>query len=164
MREMNGKERIEYLRERSVVVSKRIANALMRRVKRLAKRLAPASPGGSGTNGKSGQAEHVDINAIFAKRYFPGPDWVPPVIPCRIHLLRVPEQLYYRIKDPLCGWGLRTTKGVTAYHVNSRHNTLLREPYVREVAAKLEEAMANAAREFQSAHKKPAAAVTTAPS
>jgi amino acid adenylation domain-containing protein len=71
------------------------------------------------------------------RRYWPGPDFVPPTVQCPIYLFRLPTQPYWRIQDPECGWGSRTTVGVEIHTIAGEHETILREPYVRMLAEKL---------------------------
>ena len=81
--------------------------------------------------------QRLSIDAEFKRRYWPGPDFVPPTVPCKIYLFRIPEQPYWRIDDPACGWASRTTVGVEIHSIPGDHETILREPHVRVLAEKL---------------------------
>ncbi|HEX6802729.1 MAG TPA: phosphopantetheine-binding protein, partial [Terriglobales bacterium] len=74
--------------------------------------------------------------------YWPGQDFVAPRIHTKITLFKVPKQPYYYNRDPLMGWASRSTAGVDVHIIpNGRHRFLLREPYVRELAATLSRAL-----------------------
>jgi len=66
--------------------------------------------------------------------YWPGPDFVPPVVSARIVVLRVPKQLFYRIHDRTMGWGKRTTGPIDVVKIPADHRTILREPGVQVLA------------------------------
>ena len=70
----------------------------------------------------------------YLRRYWPGPDFEPPVTNARITVFRIRSQPYWRINDPLLGWGSRTRQGVEVLEVSGEHRTVLREPHVREIA------------------------------
>ena len=59
------------------------------------------------------------------------------VIACKIFLFRIRDQPYWRIKDEACGWGSRTSEGVEIHMIAGDHDIILREPYVRVLAEKL---------------------------
>jgi amino acid adenylation domain-containing protein len=70
--------------------------------------------------------------------YWPGDDFVPSQVQSRITVYKIPKQPFYYYGDPLLGWGSRTTTGVETHVIpNGRHLLLLREPYVRNLAAAL---------------------------
>jgi thioesterase domain-containing protein/acyl carrier protein len=72
----------------------------------------------------------------WTETYWPGKDFVPARIISRITIFKIPKQPFYYKNDPLLGWGARTTSGVDIQVIpNGRHRLLLREPYVRELAA-----------------------------
>ncbi|HZP17424.1 MAG TPA: amino acid adenylation domain-containing protein, partial [Terriglobales bacterium] len=78
----------------------------------------------------------------WIEAYWPGEDFVPPRIKSRITVFKIPRQPFYYRKDPLLGWGPRTESGVETRVVpRGRHLLLLREPYVRELAAALSESL-----------------------
>jgi len=52
-----------------------------------------------------------------------------------------PKQAYFYVRDPLMGWGTRTTVGVELHEVNTKHGFFMREPYVRELAQKLSQCL-----------------------
>lgn len=74
----------------------------------------------------------------WIQTYWPGEDFVPAQVHSRITVFKIPKQPFYYRPDPLLGWGSRTTAGVTTESVpHGKHLLLLREPYVRELAAAL---------------------------
>jgi thioesterase domain-containing protein/acyl carrier protein len=74
----------------------------------------------------------------WTETYWPGEDFIPAKVQSRITIFKVPKQPFYYQRDPLMGWGERTESGVDIQMVqNGRHRLLLREPYVRELAASL---------------------------
>jgi thioesterase domain-containing protein/acyl carrier protein len=74
----------------------------------------------------------------WIQTYWPGEDFVPAQVHSRITVFKIPKQPFYYRPDPLLGWGSRTTSGVTTELVpHGKHLLLLREPYVRELAAAL---------------------------
>ncbi len=78
----------------------------------------------------------------WMETYWPGEDFVPWRVQCRITVFRVPKQPFYYQPDPLLGWGARTESGVNTQTVpNGRHGLLLREPHVRELAGALADAL-----------------------
>ncbi len=74
-------------------------------------------------------------------RYFPGRDFVPLVFRGRAIVFKVARQPFYRIRDPLMGWGTRALGGVAVQVVPGVHGTILREPHVQVLARKFEESM-----------------------
>jgi hypothetical protein len=63
---------------------------------------------------------------------------VPSRIQTRITVFKIPKQPFYYHSDSLLGWGPRTSSGVDIEIIpHGRHRLLLREPYVRELAAAL---------------------------
>jgi aspartate racemase len=81
---------------------------------------------------------------VFARRYFPGPDWTPPTFEGKIVVFRVRKQPYWRIRDRNLGWSRWATQGVEVHVVPGEHATLLREPNVQILAARLGECIARA--------------------
>ena len=70
--------------------------------------------------------------------YWPGDDFVPARVQNRITIFKAPKQPFYYHQDKLLGWGSRTASGVDIEVLpNAKHRLLLREPYVRELAAAL---------------------------
>jgi surfactin family lipopeptide synthetase A len=67
--------------------------------------------------------------------YWPGDDFVPSTVQCRITVYKIPKQPFYYYGDPLLGWGSRTTTGVETHVIpDGKHLLLLREPHVRNLA------------------------------
>jgi thioesterase domain-containing protein len=69
--------------------------------------------------------------------YWPGKNFVPAKFGGRITVFKNPKQAYFYVRDPLMGWGTRTTVGVEIHEVNTKHGFFMREPYVRDLADKL---------------------------
>jgi amino acid adenylation domain-containing protein len=78
--------------------------------------------------------ELVSFAEAYKNYYWPGPDFVPPTVDTEISLFRIRDQPLWRISDPACGWGTRTTVGVDIHTLNCDHFSVLREPYVGELA------------------------------
>jgi amino acid adenylation domain-containing protein len=69
--------------------------------------------------------------------YWPGKEFTPETVSCRVTLFRVKDQPFTRIRDPHLGWDARSLGGVEAYVVPGDHATVLREPNVQALARKL---------------------------
>src|SRR5262249_14503698 len=80
MAEMNRTERIEYLRAKSYKYGTRILAKVMGTFREASPESAPPS---------------IPINERFNRRYWPGPDFVPPQIQARITVLKVRKQPYW---------------------------------------------------------------------
>jgi thioesterase domain-containing protein/acyl carrier protein len=79
----------------------------------------------------------------WTQTYWPGENFVPDQIQTRITVFKIPKQPFYYHPDPLLGWGARTKSGVDTELVpNGKHNLLLREPYVRQLATALASVLA----------------------
>jgi amino acid adenylation domain-containing protein len=92
------------------------------------------------------------------KRYWPGAGFVPTKYSGRLTLFRVKKQLNVRINDYKMGWSERALGGVDVITVPGTHAHLLREPFVIELAEKMQacmdraiEAHADAARKMSEA-------------
>jgi hypothetical protein len=69
---------------------------------------------------------------------------VPHKFGGNITVIKRPKQPYYYVNDPLMGWGTRTTAKVELQLLEvktSQHILLLREPYVRHLAEKLDNSL-----------------------
>ena len=78
------------------------------------------------------------ITKQIEKRYWPGPDFVPTKYFGRLTLFRTDKQSRARIADYKMGWGKRALGGVDVFPIQGSHQLLLREPFVNEVAAKMQ--------------------------
>jgi amino acid adenylation domain-containing protein len=84
------------------------------------------------------RAKSAPPKSEWIETYWPGEDFVPAQVRSRITVFKIPTQPFYYRPDPLLGWGSRTTSGVITELVpHGKHLLLLREPYVRELAAAL---------------------------
>jgi amino acid adenylation domain-containing protein len=84
------------------------------------------------------RAKSATPKSAWIEVYWPSQDFVPLQIHSAITVYKVPKQPFYYHPDPLLGWGNRTTSTVeTEVIPRGRHRLLLREPYVRELAAAL---------------------------
>lgn len=87
-------------------------------------------------------AQSAPRKSEWRQAYWPGQDFVPAQIQGRITVFKIPKQPFYYRPDPLLGWGNRTTAGVDTLLVpHGKHTLLLREPYVRELASALSQAL-----------------------
>ena len=83
-------------------------------------------------------AKSAPRKSEWIQAYWPGDGFVPSQIHSKITVFKIPRQPFYYRPDPLLGWGSRTSGGVTTELVpHGKHLLLLREPYVRELAAAL---------------------------
>jgi hypothetical protein len=73
----------------------------------------------------------------WPKAFWPGKDFVPEKFGGKITVFKNPKQAYFYVRDPLMGWGTRTTVGVELHEVKTKHGFFMREPYVRDLAQKL---------------------------
>jgi aspartate racemase len=95
--------------------------------------------------GGDAPAGGVDPEAIpWRAQYFPGPDFVPLTYRGRVTLFRIHKQPFTRIRDYELGWRMRALGGVEVHLVPGDHETIMREPHVRELAAQLEECLSRA--------------------
>ena len=62
-----------------------------------------------------------------------------------ITVFRVGKQPWYRRNDKAMGWGDRTRMGVTTRNISGHHLTIMRQPYVQELASMLVERLDEAA-------------------
>lgn len=69
--------------------------------------------------------------------YWPGKNFEPAKFGGRITVFKNPKQAFFYVRDPLMGWGNRTTADVDLQFVETRHGFFMREPYVRDLAHKL---------------------------
>lgn len=82
----------------------------------------------------------------MVRKYWPGRDFHPPICSCAITVFKVRKQFWFRKKDEMLGWGDRTRGGVTVRRIPGDHETLLRRPHVRELAAMIAEGLDGANR------------------
>jgi thioesterase domain-containing protein/acyl carrier protein len=98
-------------------------------------------PGGRWFEGDPGTvgAEFRTMRAEqMKKRYWPGPDFTPPTYGGRLTLFRTRKQDFSRIRDYQMGWGARSLGGVDVIPIPGPHALILREPYVVDLAKKME--------------------------
>ncbi|MDP9160455.1 MAG: thioesterase domain-containing protein, partial [Acidobacteriota bacterium] len=69
--------------------------------------------------------------------YWPGKEFVPPKYHGKITVFKIPKQPFYYVRDPLMGWGKRTTDQVEVQAFAGEHNFILREPYVESLGKEL---------------------------
>jgi amino acid adenylation domain-containing protein len=124
LKKLDGKERVAF-------VGHQARESLSRLVVRAAAVMGKPAPQGSAAAGARRTEED------FRRRYWPGPDFVPPQVACPIFLFRIRDQPYWRIRDEACGWGSRTSEGVEIHMIAGDHDIILREPHVRVLAEKL---------------------------
>ena len=88
-------------------------------------------------NGRGGASEP---GIRWKDVYWPGKDFRPPTFGGTITLFKIPKQAYYYVRDPMMGWGTRTTAKVEIHEIEfktKRHVLLFRAPYVLQLARKL---------------------------
>jgi amino acid adenylation domain-containing protein len=96
---------------------------------------------------RRGNSDGHDPQGLWPAAYWPGKDFVPATFGGKITVFKVPQQPYFYVRDPLMGWGSRTTGGVELHLVrlNTRkHILIFRDPYVRDLAQKLGDCLAHA--------------------
>ena len=74
--------------------------------------------------------------------YWPGPSFVPRVYDGPITVFRVPKQSAIYIRSDALAWEKRSTRNVQVEIVQGKHDTILREPSVKILAARLTEIIA----------------------
>jgi thioesterase domain-containing protein len=77
------------------------------------------------------------LGRTWREYYFPGKDFVPPIIQSRITVFSAGSQPLYRIRDDSLGWGGRTNGGIEVECIPGGHLMHLREPHVRSLAEKV---------------------------
>src|SRR6185369_7010975 len=80
--------------------------------------------------------------SLWAAAYWPGKAFTPEKYRGDITLFKIPKQPFYYVRDPFMGWGNRTLGKVKIYSIAARHNYMLREPYVQDLAQKLQQCLA----------------------
>jgi thioesterase domain-containing protein len=71
---------------------------------------------------------------------WPSANFVAPTYNGPVTVFRLPKQPYYRIRDQQLGWGRRSTKPIVLHEIQApSHGMILREPYVQQLAQKLEQ-------------------------
>jgi amino acid adenylation domain-containing protein len=72
--------------------------------------------------------------------YWPGKTFVPATFTGKITVFKRRKQPYFYVRDPLLGWGTRTTAGVELHVIDpypDQHVLIFREPYVAQLARQL---------------------------
>ena len=69
--------------------------------------------------------------------YFPGRNFIQTSFDGRIAVFRTHRQPHNRIRDPQLGWGKLAKGGVDLHFIGGSHDTVLKEPYVQDLAAAL---------------------------
>jgi len=82
---------------------------------------------------QSKQARAAGERTIWARAYWPGPGFKPPVFRAPVLLFKRPRQPFYYISDPLMGWGQRSLGGVEIHEIEFDHDNLLREPHIKVI-------------------------------
>ena len=78
----------------------------------------------------------------WAKTYWPGEDFQPPQFQAPILLFKRPRQPFFYVRDPLMGWGERSTEGVHTCEIDCGHFEMLRPPHVHIIGKVLAERLA----------------------
>src|SRR5258708_25217230 len=88
------------------------------------------------------------------KRYWPGPGFVPTKCASKLTVFRVKKQMKVRINDYTMGWSDRALGGVEVITVPGTHAHLLREPFVIELAQKMQGCIDRAVEAYAAAPNK----------
>jgi len=80
------------------------------------------------------------------RAYFPGRDFVPTFFEGRITVFRTQRQPHNRIRDPQLGWGKLAKGGVDLHFIAGGHNSVLKEPYVQDLAAAVKKCLVSTER------------------
>ncbi len=88
------------------------------------------------------------------KRYWPGPGFVPTKCASKLTVFRVKKQMKVRINDYTMGWSDRALGGVEVIAVPGTHAHLLREPFVIELAHKMQDCIDRALEAYAAAPNK----------
>ena len=87
------------------------------------------------------------VAAQLERRYWPGPKFEPPTYSGTLTLFRSAKQDFCRISDYRMGWGSRALGGVEVIPIQGAHRLILREPYVTDLARKMEDCIRRALNE-----------------
>jgi aspartate racemase len=113
----------------------------MRFLKRQGQRLLGTLPRGPvAANGANDTAVEPPDDVPWERwqaRMWPGKDFVPPVFAGHITVFRTRRQPFSRVQDYTLGWQARSTQPVEVHVTPGEHSTILREPHVEVLAAKL---------------------------
>ncbi len=103
---------------------------------------AVVTKAGGVPNNAAGAGGHDQLT--WPQVYWPGKDFVPAKFGGKITVFKRPKQPYQFVRDPLMGWGTRTTAEIELRAINpspKRHVLLFREPYVRQLAELVRESL-----------------------
>jgi thioesterase domain-containing protein len=95
---------------------------------------------------RSSDAAAVGPKYTWTQTYWPE-NFVPPYYGGNITVLKRAKQPFYYVRDPLLGWGKRTSGAVETVVLHSPHGRILREPYVEEVGKLLLQSLAQLERQ-----------------
>ncbi len=73
----------------------------------------------------------------WAMAYWPSKDFIPKKLGGKITVFKIPKQPFFYVRDPLMGWGSRTTGEVEIRLFSGVHSFILREPHVQSLAKEL---------------------------
>ena len=82
----------------------------------------------------------------WTQHYWPE-NFVPPGYGGNITVFKRAKQPFFYVRDPLLGWGKRTSGAVETVVLHSPHGRILREPYVEEVGKLLLQSLAQLERQ-----------------
>ncbi len=99
----------------------------------------PAVPKPSSQPAKSQEPGSSYSKKVLFQKYFPGKGFVPPVCSVPITVFRLGKQPWYRKNDATMGWGDRTCLGVKTRNISGHHLTIMRQPFVKELASMVAE-------------------------
>lgn len=110
--------------------------------------------GGDGTEQDGARPDPQDATATVAPEEVGlGNPWIRdygfahknprrPVVPTTVHVYRTQRQQYWRVRDRALGWGLHVADVRVVDVSGEGQSTILREPHVRDIAAKIDAALA----------------------
>jgi thioesterase domain-containing protein len=110
----------------------------------------------------AGRHHSERMASIQAAQYRAWMAYRPWVYPGRLTLFRSEDQPISRMRDVTMGWGRVAAGGVEIRPVGGTHDTLTREPYIRELAAQLKASL-TAARDAADSMPADAAMLSAAP-
>jgi thioesterase domain-containing protein len=99
----------------------------------------PTAPKTQGHPAKSQEPGSSYSKKALFQKYFPGKGFVPPVCSVPITVFRLGKQPWYRKNDATMGWGDRTRLDVKTRNISGHHLTIMRQPFVKELASMVAE-------------------------
>jgi amino acid adenylation domain-containing protein len=122
--------------------AKRLISLILRGIRKQFGFMRKKAQGGAPGNGhKTPAPADAERKQKTMKVYFPGPDFVPTSFRGRIAVFRTRRQPRNRIHDANLGWGKLARGGVDLHFIPGGHESVLREPHVKGLAAALKKCL-----------------------